>query len=118
MERSDIQQFRDLELFQESTIFKICDDTSAKTIAENNRKQIDKSRYYLSKDGCIMICLIHYKVIKACYQSVTKSLQTHWNRGVVLFVSGSDHLTIDARSLRSTFILTAFHLPFVAFLRL
>jgi hypothetical protein len=26
MERSDIQQFRDLELFQESTIFKICDE--------------------------------------------------------------------------------------------
>jgi len=34
-----------------------------------------------------MICLIHYKVIKACYQSVTKSLQNYWNRGTVLFVS-------------------------------
>ena len=38
--------------------------------------------------------------------------------GIVLFVSGSDLSKIDACSLRSTFILTVFHLPFVAFLRL
>jgi hypothetical protein len=65
MERSDIQQFRGLSFFKNQRSLKYVMNTSAKTIAENNRKQKDKSWYYLSKDGCIMICLIHYKVIKA-----------------------------------------------------
>ena len=56
--------------------------------------------------------------MKTGYQIVTKFHQTHWNRGAVLFVSGSDLSTLDAHSLRSTFILAVIHLLLVAFLRL
>ena len=54
--------------------------------------------------------------MKTGYQIVTKFHQTHWNRGAVLFVLGSNLFKIDARSLQSTFILTVFDLPLSAFL--